>query len=264
MNNLIEKQKVIDTVETFFGPEKRGFIKELFGEKKDLGSILHDLQSLGLMLAGGAINSIFTDNRINDLDFYIKNVNDIPAATTFLARWFPSEPPFKSINALTFKRQSKHGRKIWTVQLITKFCGEPEYILDTFDYTITQGLYDFQNDEFVFGERFFQDLAKKRLTYLGKSHYPICALYRTNKYRDRGYKLPGSTIMHIALSIVRLEIKTYKDLKEQLMGIDTMYLKNLLNTEKYDDALPVDFGEFLADVFEQLNSYLDEDNEEVS
>jgi hypothetical protein len=37
------------------------------------------------------------------------------------------------------------------------------------------------------------------------------------------------------------------------MGIDTMYLQNLLNSAKYDDAMPVDYGVFLVDAFESID-----------
>jgi hypothetical protein len=50
-----------------------------------------------------------------------------------------------------------------------------------------------------------------------------------------------------------LNIKTYGELKQQLSGIDTCYLQNLLNQEKYGDAIPVNYAEFLKDVFDSIN-----------
>jgi len=68
--------------------------------------------------------------------------------------------------------------------------------------------------------------------------------------------------MHIALSIVRLSIQTYGDLKKQLMGIDTMYLQDLLNKEKYKDEIPVDYAAFLVDAFSSDNGFALEDTYE--
>lgn len=263
MNFNIERLKVLHALVNFFGPIPGAYTLVHSAaekvEKIDLAVIFPRLQELGLMLSGGAINSIFSGLPINDLDFYIRDKSKIEEAKIFLKEWFP-EVPYTSGNAITFKRKSSNSRKVWTVQLITRFTGQPVEIHDTFDFTITQGTFDFKNDQFYFGSRFFQDLSAKKLVYLGKSHFPICAMYRTKKYQDRGYTLPGSTIMHIALSIVRLEIKTYKDLKEQLMGIDTMYLQDLLNSSKYDDALPVDFGEFIVDAFERIDGIIHEED----
>ena len=256
--NKIEKARLVAILGAFFiEPESVTALHKTLhalgiGILPSIVNIKDDFAKLGLMLSGGAITSLFTDAAVNDLDFYIKDKENIPEAVAFFTKWFP-EVPYVTENAYTFKRKSSRSRKMWTVQLITRFTGTPTEILDTFDFTVTQGLYDFANEVFVFGDRFFQDNSKRKLVYLGKSHFPICAMYRTKKYQDKGYKLPGSTIMHIALSIVRLNIMNYRDLKQQLMGIDTIYLQGLLNSGKYDDALPVDYGTFLVDAFEHLD-----------
>jgi hypothetical protein len=213
---------------------------------------------LGLQLAGGAINSIFTGRGVKDLDFYMAYPETKDECIAIFTKYF-GEPYFKSPNAISWKRKAHGSRSVFHVQLITRFIGSPREIFDWFDFTIVQGSYDFIYRQFEFGDRFFQDVAARRLVYCGKSKYPICAMYRTKKYMARGYTCPGSTIMHISLSIVRLEIKTYKDLKEQLMGIDTAYLQDLLNQEKYNDSLPVDYGVFLADALSSINGYDMED-----
>jgi hypothetical protein len=184
----------------------------------------------------------------------MKDIRKLTECKAFLMKWFP-ENVFVSNNALTYKRKSTKSRKVWTAQLITRFSGTPQEIFKNFDFTITTGAFDFETGEFVFGDRFFQDLSAKKLVYQGASHYPICALYRTKKYQERGYKVPGSTLMHIALSIVRLEIKNYRELKEQLSGVDTCYLQGLLDSysEKGMDELPVDYGQFLVDAFQKFD-----------
>ena len=226
---------------------------------QELFSILNKLSEYNVVLAGGAITSIVTGAHVNDLDFYMEDPSKKDEIIALLSKYF-KEPPFQSPNCITFKRKSTGSRKVWTAQLITRFAGPPKRLFDNFDFTITTGAYSFRRGEFEFGERYLQDLASKRLVFMGSSMYPICALWRTKKYQAKGYYLPGSTIMHISLSIVRLEIKTYKELKEQLLGIDTMFLQNLFNDKKdeYLEELPVDYGKFLADAFEYLNVYAPE------
>ena len=203
-----------------------------------------------LMICGGAINGIFSAKGINDLDFYMKNIEKKDAIVAWLSSIFPDDK-MTTLNAVTMKRKSGLSRKKWVVQLITRFVGNPADIFEWFDFTITHGAYDFALDTFVFGDRFFQDLSKRRLVYSGASQYPICAMYRTKKYVERGYELPGATIMHIALSIVQLKITNYRELKEQLMGIDTIYLQKLLEA-KLPDA-PVDYGEFVHEAFQLID-----------
>jgi len=274
-----EKYKLLDAVDRFFGinelkvqtTQKEGESEQWFEIRKQAelqtlkaqkrGELYTELSSLQLMLCGGSVLSTFTSSSINDLDFYIKDVSKLNEIKVFFKKYF-GEQVFASTNALTFKRKAASSNKKYTVQLITKFTGAAEDVFKTFDFTITCAAYDFQNELFVFGDRFFADVSKRKLVYLGGSRYPICAMYRTKKYQDRGYSLSGATVMHISLSIVRLEIRTYGDLKEQLMGIDTMYLQGLLAEDKYADDLPVDYGVFLEEAFERIEGMIDRENEE--
>jgi hypothetical protein len=155
-----------------------------------------------------------------------------------------------SENAATMQRTDHTGKK-FTIQLIRAFHGPIETIFSSFDFTITQGGYDFERGRFILGDRFLPDIARRKLIYLGGSRYPICAMYRTKKYQKRGYDVPGATIMHIALCIVQLQLNNYADLKKQLMGIDTLYLQDLF--EKRDLSTPIDYGEFINRAFEAID-----------
>jgi hypothetical protein len=257
-----EVAQIAATIDRFFGTDEgfkkieetttvvdgiASYLKKIFKRDKTVKNVFDEMTELGLMLCGGAINSTFTNAKVNDLDFYMKDASKIEEAKEFLSRWFPIK--FESTNAITYKRKDK--QRVYTVQLITRFSGQANEIFDWFDFTITHGAYDFEDKRFYFGIRFFPDLAKRRLVYSGASQYPICAMYRTGKYVKRGYELPGATTMHIALSIVQLKIENYKDLKEQLMGIDTIYLQKLL--DKKDPASPVNYGEFVYEAFQLID-----------
>jgi hypothetical protein len=254
-----EKARLVSTIARFFGVPERLSSENVSGVW--VGSIMQEMSECGMMIAGGTITSIFSGGKVNDLDFYCYNVEDHKKAEAFLKKHFPTSC-MVTRNAVTLKRRSDKSNHIYTVQLITRFTGLPYEVMNWFDFTITQGAYCFTENDFFFGERFFADLAKKKLVYLGSSMYPICAMYRTKKYQARGFTTPGSTIMHIALSIIRLEIKTYRDLKDQLMGIDTMYLQGLLAGPGYQDDIPVDYGVFIKEAFEALNGFSEEDQRE--
>lgn len=258
-----EVAQITATIDRFFGTDEgftkieesitvvedtASYIKKSFTRDNTVRNVFDEMASLGLMLCGGAITSTFSNAKINDLDFYLKDASKEPEAKAFLERWFPT-CKFESTNAMTYKRKSKQN--VYTVQLITRFKGQANKIFDYFDFTITHGAYDFEDKCFYFGSRFFPDLAKRRLVYSGDSQYPICAMYRTGKYVKRGYELPGATTMHIALSIVQLKIENYRALKEQLMGIDTIYLQKLL--DKKDPEAPVNYGEFVYEAFQLID-----------
>jgi hypothetical protein len=225
------RYKVRSAVDEFFG------VKESFGRYKKFAE-------LGLMLAGGTINSIYSGRRINDLDFYIRDETKLEDAIAYMESVF-GKPVYKSDNALTYKRVS--GKNKYEVQLITRFYGTPEEILNTFDFTIVQGCYDFQTESFVLAENFLTDIAKRVLRYSNNSRYPLCALIRTKKYQARGYVLPNSTIIAIAFALNRVDMSTYKAIKEQLLGVDTIFLLNFLETldaeGELDDTKKMQFVE---------------------
>jgi len=241
---------VINKEQTTIVDEIKSVVRRWTERDTKRKNVFAELKRLKLMVCGGTINSIFTNSTINDLDFYMKDPSLLNECKLFLKEYFP-DIEIETINAMTYKRKALRSNKRWTAQLITRFTGEANDIFNWFDFTITHGAYDFETEEFIFGDRFFSDLAKRRLVYSGASKYPICAMYRTKKYVARGYELPGATIMHITLSIVQLKIESYKDLKEQLMGIDTMYLQKLLEAKQPD--APVNYGEFIYEAFQTID-----------
>jgi hypothetical protein len=257
-----EKRYLLRKVEQFFGSgaskEEVEGVTICKGSSTDL--LLKRLGELGVILCGGALTSLFSNTPISDLDLYVENSENLGDVKTAIKEYF-GEPVFVSENAETYSRRNKGSNKKYSVQLITRFTGPPSAIFSNFDFTITMGCYSFAEEGFVLHERFLADIAKRRLVYSGGSQFPICAMYRTKKYQARGYTLPGSTIMHIALSIVRLDIKGYKELKQQLLGIDTSMLQNLLDSPKYrskiEGNVPIDYGEFIEDAFKKIEGDTD-------
>ncbi|WP_396189917.1 hypothetical protein [Flavobacterium sp.] len=265
MNFDKEEAQLLFTVDKFFGTTNGVPYKEITkveisedgsetrrtirSPDENLPNVMYELQRLELALCGGTITSIFTNTTVNDLDFYMINPQKRKEVEAFFEKYFIKE--YSSINAITYVRKSPKSNKKWRIQLIIKFTGNPYDIFEWFDFTITHGAYRFDVKQFEFGDRFFQDVSKRRLVYSGNSQYPICAMYRTKKYVSRGYDLPGATIMHIALCIIQLKIESYADLKAQLMGIDTMYLQKLL--EAKDPNAPVNYGEFVHEAFQVID-----------
>jgi hypothetical protein len=248
-----EKAALFHVMDKFFGTTggDRFISTDTFKiHDKNFPNIFSELGRLGVMLCGGAITSLFSGDPVNDLDFYVKKQENIRAAEAYLKTIFKDHEHI-TLNALTLKRASEKSKKLWSVQVIRRFTGDAAEIFDWFDFTVTHGAFDFEQGVFHFGDRFFTDVAKKKLVYSGASKYPICAMYRTKKYMDKGYSISGATIMHIALSIVQLKIENYGQLKEQLMGIDTSFLQKLLDEE--DPTNPVDYGEFMEKAFRLID-----------
>lgn len=213
-------------------------------------SVSDNFSKNGVILAGGAINSIFTCRPINDLDLYLRSVGDpskkVDQDPSQRVEEYLRESGYsrKSVtnNAITYGRMINKVEK--TIQIITRFGGSPEEIFNTFDFTIVQGAYDFRDNLFHFGESFFKDCAKRKLIYRSGSQYPLAALARAKKYQGRGYSISAAQLVNIGFSISRLKLNTYGDAYEQLIGVDPVALKKM--REMASDDRPFDAEEFLT------------------
>lgn len=228
--SMIESKKVAILVERFFGSAAK---------QKDFD---------GVYLAGGAVSSIFSGLKINDLDFYCESREVADRFSAALIDAYGYKSACTTENAQTFYKHV--GKRKCEVQVITRFTGSPEEVLNTFDFTCVMGLWNFKEGKFYAHEFFLRDVARRRLVYSNKSQYPICALYRTKKYVERGYEFPGSTLVAISLAIHSLQLNTYKDLKDQLLGIDTSMFKEI--TENMDIDKKFEADEFVQDWFDVM------------
>lgn len=199
-------------------------------------------------VAGGALRSVFAGEHINDLDIYFESQIDFDK---FKEKYFKDlKPVFNTDNAISY---DKNKRKI---QLIKKFYGSPKEIIDRFDFSICKCAYVpfpyLSVSMFVFGDNFLEHLSLRILCYNVKGDHPINSLYRVVKFLKKGYKIPAVEIVKLALRINDLKITNYRDLKEELEGIDTILLKEFTDSliGKKDNGY--DFMEALGLITEYL------------
>lgn len=141
--------------------------------KRELGDLYDIFSGYECYLSGGAITYIFTNKDINDYDIFFKHKEDI-------VRFLHKESygtNFKSDYAITIAKNGK------TIQLIYKH----EYptaqdVLNSFDFSVCMGCYDFSTEEFVLGDTFLEDLASNTIHFNQKTDSPIMSLIRVKKY----------------------------------------------------------------------------------
>jgi hypothetical protein len=199
---------------------------------RDLMGILKDNK---IILAGGAITSVFSGSKIRDYDLYFTDF----ATKGAVEEWFGNnmKESFRTERAISYlwfnpakKSERHHGDpEFLRFQLITipGTEGGTSKIFDLFDFTICMGAYRFEDDTFIFHESFMKHIAQRKLCFNNKTKYPINSMIRMKKYVNRGYVMGNIEILKMALTVNSLGITNYKDLKEQLEGIDTMFLKEL-------------------------------------
>ena len=211
-------------------------LRDQAGEK-----ILSLMKDHGGFIAGGAVTSVFCSSHINDFDLF-----------------FPDKAALEKAIAVDFMQAAKKdGKTVETdsalslmvdnhrLQLIKAVMGTPEEIINDFDFTICQGAFHLERG-FIFNDDFFQHLAQRRLVFNIHAKFPICSLYRTRKFIKRGFSLSGIEAIKLGLCIQALRLDTYKDLRAQLMGIDTLFLKDLTDSLRGEEERKFDLNEFLA------------------
>ena len=125
------------------------------------------------------------------------------------------------------------------IQIIIRFCGNPEMIHQNFDYIHTTNYYT-PSTGLVLNLDAVTATMSRTLTYVG-SLYPICSLFRMRKFLNRGWRITGGEILKMAWDISKLDLTDISVLQEQLIGVDTAYFNQLIRIlQNRDPALDFD------------------------
>lgn len=123
------------------------------------------------------------------------------------------------------------------VQLILRFCGDPNKIHENYDFEHCKNWYT--NEEgLVLREKSVRYTLSKELKY-SSSKYPLCALFRTRKFIKRGWSVSASEMMKIVWEIRNLNLNNIEVLKDQLIGVDQAYFDEVIEIlEKWKKENP--------------------------
>jgi len=127
-------------------------------------------------------------------------------------------PVFVSSNSMTLSNG---------IQIIVRFSGEPEEIIKNFDYAHTLNYYDISKRDLVLDTKALTSILTKKLMYVG-SRFPLCSLFRMRKFMLRGYEINAGQILKMSLQLNELNLKDVKVLKDQLIGVDSLYMEFLI------------------------------------
>jgi hypothetical protein len=132
----------------------------------------------GPWLAGGSIRRLITGiTALSDFDVFARSVSHIKSFETDL-----QTNGFIKISDGRFN--STWQKDKLKVQAIKIYGDSPEDIIDKFDFTICQLLYN--GSELITGEHTLWDLGRKRLA-VHKVTYPVSTIRRILKYTSQGY-----------------------------------------------------------------------------
>jgi hypothetical protein len=144
-------------------------------------------------VSGGCIASLIQGETPNDYDVYFRDVTLQTLVTDTLAQKFPvaiaevSEKyrEFVGVNGLLITENAMTLKS--NIQLITKHCGEPSVVRQTFDFMHCMPFYDTKDDKLHISQEQLHLIVNKKL----KVNNPdSLTRYREIKFLERGYTWP--------------------------------------------------------------------------
>lgn len=117
-----------------------------------------------------------------------------------------------------------------SVQLITRFIGEPEWIHTNYDFVHCTNWFTNQGG-LVLRQPALEAIMTKELKYVG-SLYPLCSMFRLKKFIKRGWTITAGEMLKIGWDISHLDLGNPIVLREQLVGVDAAYFMQLLSLLK--------------------------------
>jgi len=156
-----------------------------------------------IIVSGGYIRSIVSGEKVSDIDIF---AGDKQQSEIFATELSGDKKFHTTDNAFTLRNLSL------PVQFIFRWVFEkPSDIVDSFDFTICQAAvwYDLDSNKWnsFCSERFYQDVAAKRLVYLSpvRNEDAGGSLLRVLKYYQRGYRIPldsfGAVIARLVVGV---------------------------------------------------------------
>lgn len=198
-------------------------------------------------VGGGAVRAVFTSDHIGDIDIFFERKEDFNKDGE-LENGLKVNSDYnimfsKTDVAWTHKPDYPDYAKYPLQQMICAVYGKPEEVIGKFDFTMCMASWIPDTDKFVMDKYFLKHCAQKRLHFNVNADYPICSMWRAAKFIKRGWKLPAIDCIKLALKINNISIQDKGELKRQLMGIDTIFLKELTDALEKDHSGRYDFGE---------------------
>jgi hypothetical protein len=139
-------------------------------------------------------------------------------------------PIFLSANAITLSD---------SVQLVTRFYGEPDKIHNNYDFVHAMSYYDYAKDELHLPASALESLLSRTLVYQG-SLYPIASIFRMKKFLERGWRISAGQQLKIMWQISEINLKDPHVMREQLTGVDQAYMWQLIEALKTVEPEKID------------------------
>jgi hypothetical protein len=222
------KKDLIKQLET----ELEKFTPDFSVEKRILEAKIPDYlldlsEDYNIVIAGGAITSIFSNQPINDWDLYFTGDNN-KDYLNFIVELL-SQAIIVSVTDRSM--MLKHKEHLINVIYFKPF-DSIESIFNSFDFTCVMGAYSLKDEEFILHKDFLKSIAKREIVFNPGTDFPIVSLLRSNKYQDKGYSINKNTLVSIVLRCMELNIDSYEELESHIGGAYGLDISKLIDTKQ--------------------------------
>lgn len=167
------------------------FVKRDLQEFHELDFLVKYLLGHNGFIAGGCFKNIFTNTKVKDIDMFFRNETDYTNAKILFDA--DNDYEFYYENKKVYAVKNKETGIV--VELIRWKFGEPEDIINDFDFTITKFcLYSKPKEDddgfenmIIHHNKFFEHLFMKRTVIDNKCLFPASTFERVIKYTKYGY-----------------------------------------------------------------------------
>lgn len=154
------------------------------------------------------------------------------------------KPIFLSTNAITLSNK---------IQLVVRFYGDVDKIHENYDFVHVTNYWTYETGS-VLNQRALECILNKELHYIG-SKYPICSLVRTRKFIKRGWQINAGQYVKMSFQISKLNLENVYVLEDQLIGVDSIYFLNFIESLKNQYIKNKDFcltKDYLTTVIDKI------------
>lgn len=172
--------------------------------------------------SGGSNYAYFEAESPEDAAEYVESVMDSNASDSESSaeekKREPYRPVFLTENAITLSDK---------IQLVVRFFGEAEDIHDNYDFVHCTNYWQSWDGKLYLRPEALECMINKELRYIG-SKYPVCSLFRTRKFIERGWSINAGQILKACLQVSDLDLLDVDVLEDQLTGVDTAYFSEVI------------------------------------
>ena len=184
-----------------------------------------------IFVGGGYLRSIVGQEKINDVDVFVKSEKEAELLAYKLAD--DKKSVYKTDNAYTVRNS------YIDIQIIHRWVfNEPQDVANSFDFSCCCAVVycdvDQESEKFLWGsycdDRFYKDVAAKRLVYRNpvRNEDAGGSMLRVLKYYQKGYRIPLNSLADVVVRLLRpVDLDLIKNDEKQLSKVITGLLREV-------------------------------------